>query len=206
MPCDACGMTDRVLVLAAGQSTRMRGRDKLLEVVDGRPLLRRQSVMAQSLGWPVHVALPPRPHARFKALEGLDLALMPIETAAEGMGGTLRGAVNALPEDTGSVLLLLADLPDITAEDLARVVAAGDAHPKALILRGATRSGKAGHPILFRPETRAAFSKLSGDDGGKAVVQQFADRLHLVPLPDDRALRDLDTPEDWEQWRAAQQQ
>lgn len=183
----------------------MRGADKLLEPVDGQPLLRRQAVIAQSLGWPVHVALPPRPHPRYAVLEDLDLALLPVDSASEGMGGTLRGAIEALPEKTGSVLLLLADLPDITGEDLARIAAAQDAHPEAAILRGATSAGAPGHPILFRTETHPAFAKLSGDDGGKAVIAAFSDRVHLVPLPDDRARSDLDTPEDWQRWRAARQ-
>ena len=35
-----------ILILAAGQSRRMRGRDKLMEVVEGQPLIRRQAEMA----------------------------------------------------------------------------------------------------------------------------------------------------------------
>ncbi|MEM9392287.1 MAG: nucleotidyltransferase family protein [Pseudomonadota bacterium] len=198
-------MTDRVLLLAAGSSSRMRGADKLLELVDHIPLLRRQVVMAQSLGWPVYVALPPRPHPRYAVLEDLGVELLSVKSATEGMGGTLRDSVKVLPEDTDAVLVLLADLPDITSEDLTRIAAARDAHPAAAIVRGATSAGAPGHPILFRAETLPAFGNLAGDDGGKTIIAEFADRVHLVPLPEDRARRDLDTPEDWQRWRAARQ-
>jgi CTP:molybdopterin cytidylyltransferase MocA len=43
---------------------------------------------------------------------------------------------------------------------------------------------------------------LSGDEGAKRILSQEASRVHLVPLADDRALVDLDTPEDWAAWRA----
>ncbi len=39
-----------ILILAAGASTRMRGRDKLMEPVEGRPLIRRQAEMARAAG------------------------------------------------------------------------------------------------------------------------------------------------------------
>lgn len=45
-----------ILILAAGASRRMCGQDKLLQVVDGMPLLRRQVLMAQATGHPVCVA------------------------------------------------------------------------------------------------------------------------------------------------------
>ncbi|WP_412506377.1 NTP transferase domain-containing protein, partial [Roseovarius sp. SYSU LYC5161] len=53
-------MADLVILLpAAGASARMEGPDKLLEPVDGMPLLRRQVLMALATGAPVLVTLPP---------------------------------------------------------------------------------------------------------------------------------------------------
>lgn len=162
--------------------------------------------MALGLGWPVHVALPPRPHARYEALKDLNVELRGTDCCSEGMGGSLRESIASLPSDTSAALLLLADLPDLTLEDLTRVVASRDANPEAAIWRGSTTLGAPGHPILFARETFPAFADLQGDDGGKAVIAAFADRMCFVPLPGDRARRDLDTPEDWAEWRSAQQQ
>ncbi|WP_425090367.1 nucleotidyltransferase family protein [Tropicimonas sp. S265A] len=199
-------MTDRIVILAAGQSTRMRGADKLLEDVAGQPVLRRLAITALSLGWPVHVALPAADHPRTKALEGLEVEVHAVPEAAEGMGATLREMARNLGADTSGLLVMLGDMPDIDTQDLARLVAARDAQPDAAIWRAATRDGAPGHPILFAGETLPAFDRLSGDDGGRAVVKAFADRVHLVPLPGVRARLDLDTPEDWARWRASQQQ
>jgi molybdenum cofactor cytidylyltransferase len=43
---------------------------------------------------------------------------------------------------------------------------------------------------------------LTGDTGAREVLKRHSDRVHLVPLKGDRALTDLDTPEDWAAWRA----
>jgi len=196
-------MTDKplpVILLAAGASTRMRGRDKLLEEVDGQPLLRRQARLAQGIG-PVIVALPPAPHPRYTALSGLDVTALPIAEAAEGMGASLRAAFAALPAQTPAAMVMLADMPELQAEDLARLAEAVDTDSDTLIWRAATSGGAPGHPIVFAAALFELLKQLTGDDGGRAVVQRAADRVYMVPLPGDRARLDLDTPEDWAAWR-----
>ncbi|WP_424976137.1 nucleotidyltransferase family protein [Dinoroseobacter sp. S124A] len=195
-------MSDVILILAAGQSRRMGGRDKLLEPVDGRPLVARQAALAAQVTRDVLVALPPRPHARYAALDGLGVTALSVPESAEGMGGSLRGAVSRLPEGCTGLLLLLGDLPEITADDLRAVLAARDAVPDAHIWRGTTEAGAPGHPILFSSVTFPDFAMLEGDEGGQRLIARHRDYVHLVPLPGSRARRDLDTPEDWASWRS----
>ena len=189
-----------VLLLAAGASSRMRGRDKLLEEVDGQPLLRRQARLAQGVG-PVIVALPPAPHPRYTALMGLDVTALPVADAAEGMGASLRAAFAALPAQTPAVMVMLADMPELQAEDLARLAEAVDTGDDTLIWRATTQGGAPGHPIVFAAAPFEQLTQLTGDDGGRTVVQSAAGRVRLIPLPGDRARLDLDTPEDWAAWR-----
>lgn len=192
-----------ILLLAAGQSARMRGRDKLMERVEGRPLIRRQADIARAAtSGPVIVALPPPPHPRHAALDGADVTRLPVADAAEGMNASLRAAFAALPPDTTLAMLLLGDLPELTAEDLAAVAQAASPETGALVWRGATADGKPGHPIVFAAPLFGEFARLSGDGGGREVVAAAGDRVQLVPLPGQRARADLDTPEDWAAWRA----
>ena len=189
-----------ILILAAGKSSRMRGRDKHLEEIDGVPLLRRLALAALELGEPVFVALPALPHPRAEALEGLDVTLLAIPEAEEGMSGTLRGAVARLPQSEG-FLLVLGDLAEIGAVDMRAVMAAReDAHDK-LIWRGATETGEPGHPILFDASLIPRFAELSGDGGGESLVNPLKAQTCLVPLPGRVARHDLDTPEDWAAFR-----
>ena len=81
-----------IILLAAGQSSRMGGKDKLLQIVDGQTLLRRSALIARCAA-PMIVALPPAPHPRYDALDGLDLRCVEIPDASEGMNASLRGAL-----------------------------------------------------------------------------------------------------------------
>lgn len=189
-----------ILILAAGSSSRMRGADKLLEDVGGETLLHRQARHALGTACPVYVALPALNHPRAQALADLPITILAVPDAAEGMSGTLRGAVAQLPEDV-DFMMVLGDLVALEKADLAAVLAAKAAYPDALIWRGATADGKPGHPVIFAASLRAQFATLQGDDGGAALVKPLRDRTHLVNLPGQRARLDLDTPEDWADWR-----
>jgi CTP:molybdopterin cytidylyltransferase MocA len=190
-----------ILIMAAGASSRMRGRDKLAECVDGVPLLTRQARAALSVSPTVFVALPGPDHPRAALLTGLGVTILSAPDAAEGLGGSLRNAVARLPPGP-SFMIFLSDLPEITANDLQTLITAREDNPGYLVWRGATDDGQPGHPILLDQSLRAGFATLSGDSGGDSILRPLRDRTMLVPLPGHRARRDLDTPEDWAAWRA----
>ena len=189
-----------ILILAAGQSSRMRGADKLLEVVGDTPLLRRQVDAALHVSSRVFVALPDQSHPRATLLQGAVAEPVFVADSATGMAYSLRGGVSALP-DCRAFMVVLADLVELEASDFQNLFDARDQAPKNLIWRGATQTGKPGHPIIFDGTLRPEFSTLEGDTGGAPILKRHRSQTHLVQLPGNRALMDLDTPEDWANWR-----
>lgn len=191
-----------ILVLAAGQSRRMRGRDKLLEPVEGIPLIARQTDRALAVtSGPVFVTLPPAPHARHDALLNSGAVRIEVPDAIKGLSASLRAGLGALPPDAPAVMVLLADLPDLTSRDLAQVLAAVDLTGGSKIWRATTEGGAPGHPVVFAAEIFALLMQLTGDSGGAEVMKAHQNVTTFVPLPGNRARLDLDTPEDWAAWR-----
>ena len=185
-----------ILLLAAGASSRMRGRDKLLEVVDGAPLLQVMARRAAKAG-PLRVTLPEGNDARAAALAGIDCDTVQLPPGAT-QGQSLAAGVAGL---TGPVLVLLADMPEITAHDLHLMIALSR-QASGAILRAAAEDGTPGNPVLFPADLLAELRGITGDKGARDLLKQHRARVHLLPLPGRRALIDLDTPEDWDGWRA----
>lgn len=188
-----------VLILAAGTSSRMRGRDKLMMDVRGQPLLRRQIERATGIG-PVYVALPSADHPRIQALDGTQAKPVFVPRAAEGMGSTIRDAVVQLPKG-GPFMMVLGDLISLENKDLMSILHVMNTHQNYLIWRGATANGKAGHPIIFHESLLPKFADLGGDDGAQSIVKPLMSQTYLHRFDDNRARHDLDTPEDWTAWR-----
>jgi CTP:molybdopterin cytidylyltransferase MocA len=191
-----------ILILAAGRSSRMGDRDKLLEDVCGVPLLRKQALMACKTGQPVFVAIGRDDDKREATIADLDLTVLRITDADEGMGATMRVAVAQLPP-APAFMIVLGDLVALETVDLTMLQDAYAANPDHLIWRGATEDGKAGHPIIFEDSLRSKFSTLAGDRGGETIVAAARDQTMLVKIPGNHARLDLDTPQDWADWRAA---
>lgn len=162
-----------------------------MEPVAGIPLLRHVAQQAIAVA-PTYVALPALDHPRAAALDGLDVTGLPIPDAAQGMGVTLRNAVAMLPKCDG-MLLVLGDMPNLTSADMRLVIGA------APLARGVDASGIPGHPVWFDADFLPEFKSFGGDVGAKQLLKN--NPVRRVPLPDDHATCDLDTPEDWAKYK-----
>ncbi len=194
-----------ILIPAAGASSRMRGRDKLIEDVDGTPLLRRQALRAVATGAHVAVTLPDYDHPRARSLAGLPVQLIAVPDAAEGMSASIRRGVGMLPRGLKAVIILPADMPEIETEDIKKLIDGFTALPFPLLQQATTEDGKPGHPVLFPEDCFMALQTLTGDQGARDILRTNAHRVRQISIPERRALTDLDTPEAWTQWRQAQQ-
>ena len=189
-------MTAPLLVIpAAGAASRMRGADKLLERIDGVPLLRRQAQAAIGAGTGPMILLREDDTARREALMGLRVVIETVADAGKGMSATLRhGAIRAAGRP---LAVLLPDVPGVTSAEIRVVLNAFDG---THVTRATDPKGRPGTPIIFPPRLLTGFGLLTGDDGGRSLL--LGEEVTLVPFEDDRATRDLDTPEDWRRWRA----
>ncbi|MEM1343877.1 MAG: molybdopterin-binding/glycosyltransferase family 2 protein [Pseudomonadota bacterium] len=192
------------VVLAAGAARRMRGADKLLEPIAGTPLLTRVTTeLARSGVEDIVAVLRPEDEARRRALATTPARLVINPRAEEGMGTSLAAGVAALPPETDAALVVMADMPEIAAPDIDRLIAAFDPEEDRAIVRATAADGTPGHPVLFGRRFFEALTALDGDRGAREVVREHPEFCVEVALPGRAALTDLDTPEAWAAWRAA---
>ena len=187
------------VLLAAGMSTRM-GKNKLLVDLGGKSVLRRAVETATSAGLrPILVVLG---HERERAqaeLAGLSCQLVQNPDYARGMNTSLRAGIAAVPEGADAAVVMLADMPFVSAAMLRELVArwrAADA-PLAISLY----DGVIAPPTRYGRALFSEIDALDGDGCGKRVIQQHRSEAVEVAWP-ALALDDLDLPEDVERVRA----
>ncbi|WP_112322252.1 NTP transferase domain-containing protein [Oceanibium sediminis] len=192
-----------IILLAAGSARRMGGADKLLEPVDGAPLLRLAAEQAVASGARrVLVMLPPDASERAAALRGVDVDLVEVPDAAEGMAASLRRGVAGLAPDTGAVIVALADMPEVTAHAYDALISTWRDDSGAEICRATSGQGAPGHPVLFGRRFFESLRELKGDRGARDILREGESYLRDVVLPGEAAVCDLDTPEAWAAFRA----
>ena len=156
------------------------------------------------------VGIGPDDRERREALRNLDVEILEVADAAEGMGATLRAgaraALTVMNATRGGdyeyvgMLVMLPDMPGIEASDIVEMDRVFQARGGPVV-RATTEDGRAGHPVLFPDHAVRGFESLSGDKGAAAMME--GERIVFLALPGQRAVQDLDTPEDWDAWRVA---
>lgn len=185
------------LVLAAGSSSRL-GSNKLLLELGGEPLLHRAARRALAAGLaPVIVVLGAEAERVAPALEDLPVTLAMNPHPADGMPGSLRTAIHAVPADCAGAAVILPDMPLVTTAMLSalreRFLAGGE--PLVISLYGDT----AAPPTLY---ARSLFpALLAAAEGGREVVRGHRRGAAVMHWP-AALLVDVDVPGDLERLRA----
>ncbi len=183
------------VVLAAGRSTRMGGPNKLLAEIRGRPLVR--IVVEEALAShakPVIVVVGHQRGEVEKVLADLPVQLIYNPDFAQGLGTSLKAGIAAVPAEADGAIVCLADMPQVDASLLNRLIAAFDPDRGALIVMP-TVEGRRGNPVLWSRRFFPDLMAIEGDVGARHFIARYGEAVVEVPLEGKAALVDVDTPE-----------
>ena len=107
---------------------------------------------------------------------------------------SLKAGIGAVPGSADGALVLLGDMPQITAEHLDRVVAIFTAENGRCIVVP-THQGRRGNPVLWPAAFFAEMLQLDGDAGAKRLMVAHAGDVREVDIGSDAIVADIDTPE-----------
>lgn len=183
------------IVLAAGGSSRMGERNKLLVDLAGEPLVARTvDTLLHSHARPVVVVTGHQRDAVEAALDGKDVTLVHNASWADGMSTSIRAGLDALPDDVAGAMLALGDMPFVRPKDVEALIQAFAPEGGAPICVP-MHDRKRGHPVVWAKRFFHELHTLSGDVGARAVLDAHMDEVHLVPIEDPGVHVDVDTPE-----------
>src|SRR5690606_17589355 len=129
-----------------------------------------------------------------QALQGLNLTAVHNPDYAEGLGTSLACGFS-LPSlaSCDGALVMLADMPGVTAENLDQLIAAFQEAGGNVIVR-ASHNGKRGNPVLLPRSAFEAVRGLQGDVGARGVIETSG--LPIVEVEIGAAAHlDVDTPD-----------
>lgn len=182
------------IVLAAGRSSRMGGPNKLLAAFDGTPLIRRTvEQVAGSKAAGVLVVAGHQNDRVADALDGVDVALVENPDYAEGLSSSLKAGISSIPAKASGALVVLGDMPGVTADHLNRMIEAFRRSGGSAIVR-ATHNGKRGNPVLLPRRLFAAVAALQGDTGARHLIEADGGDVIDIELGEAASV-DVDTPE-----------
>lgn len=191
------------ILLAAGASTRM-GKTKQLLPIDGGTLLER--ILSEALASRLDRVILVLGHQVEEIRKALgqnlkDAKLVVIENRQykQGISSSIIAGLSGVEETHDHVMILLADMPYIDSALinllLHRYLASH------LPLGAITIKAKRSHPVIFNHSLYSELHKLRGDVGARALFDKYSDRVCLVAPEEYYDDRDIDTPEDYDEFQ-----
>ena len=189
------------VLLAAGSSQRFGPENKLLAEIGGEPLVRHAArALLESRAHSVIVVTGFERERIEAALDGLGLRLVHNPDYEAGLGGSLACGIRALPDEAAGALVCLADMPGTRADLVDRLIDLFEGDAGNRIVFPVAPGGRQGNPVLWPKPYFERLSALSGDRGGKAILEACIDDTLVLEVGSEAALDDIDTPEDLEPW------
>ena len=188
----SAGVSIHAAVLAAGKSGRF-GKPKLLEILDGRPVLNYALSVAREC-FPDNVLLVTGTDADLVESAGAVLAdrIVFNPDHESGMGSSIATAAKACAGAADALIVMLADQPMITAAHLREL--ADRWQGKASRIVASSYSGTVGPPVLFGRDFLGELAGLRGETGAKEIL--IAHDRAVVEVAFEPASIDIDTPAD----------
>jgi molybdenum cofactor cytidylyltransferase len=166
-----------------------------LAEIGGKPLVRIAAEEAlASRARPVIVVTG---HQRDKveaALDGLKVERVHNPNFADGLSTSVKAGLEAVPADVDGAVVCLGDMPQVRAALIDKLIAAFDPERGALVVVP-TIEGKRGNPVVWSRRFFPELIGLEGDVGARHLIGRYTEAVAEVPLTDNAALIDVDTPE-----------
>lgn len=194
MPSDRSGAVAGIL-LAAGTSSRM-GSNKMLFELDGESVLRgaARRMLAGGVS-PLLVVLGHEAERAKQELAGLPCQVVINPNYEQGINSSLKTGVSAAPAEAQAALVMLADMPFVTSEMLAGLIARYRSSDAPLVI--SDYEGVNAPPMLYDRSLFDELLAMTGEGCGRQVVKRHRDEAEVLAWP-AAALADLDVPEDYE--------
>ena len=188
------------ILLAAGQSTRMGARHKLLLDVGGRPMVRHVAETLLASRIDAVIAVLGHEHAALaEALAGLPLRIVVNRDHATGQMSSVRSGLEAVDVDPTAIAVALADQPALEPADIDFLIDAFLALPEPQILVP-VHGGQRGNPIVLPGKQRRRLLTGGVNFGCRNLIERHPEAIARVEVPNLHYIQDIDTPAAYDSW------
>ena len=179
------------VILAAGNSVRF-GKNKLLTELNGKSMIERafEAIPTDKL-CDIVVVTQYDEIAKLAESYGFDCVIN--RHPERGISHSVMLGTTALMDRCSGILYQVADQPWLKRESISQMLDLFRASPDSIVAMSS--GGKRGNPCVFPQAYFDELCSLSGDIGGRAVIERHVDRLILFEV-EPSELIDIDTPDD----------
>ena len=183
------------ILLAAGQSKRMNGENKLTKEIQGTPLIKLsvKNILASSIDELI-IVLGHQKEMIEKLIDKNEKIKFVFNNNFEsGMASSIKTGLNHLPEKTEAFFICLGDMPLFNHNIYNLLIKSKD--NKEIIVP--TYKGQQGNPVLFAKSMKEKVMDITGDVGAKKILELNKDEILNLEINNQSVTKGFNTQGDF---------
>ena len=181
------------ILLAAGQSKRLRGENKLTKLFKGKPLINHIlfSLIKSKVNNIVIVLGYEHLKIKTKLLKSKKINFVINKNYKKGMSSSIKTGLKKLPKNNKGFLIVLGDMPNITKTTINKICLSIIRSDKEIILP--KFKNRTGNPIGFKYSMIKNIYKIKGDRGAKNIIKKNNKKIKFLNINSKSILINLNT-------------
>ena len=183
------------ILLAAGQSKRMVGENKLAKKIQGVPLIKHsvKNILSASIDELI-IVLGYQKEIIEKLIDKNEKIKFVFNKDFEsGMASSIKTGLNNLSKKTEAFFICLGDMPMVNHDIYNQLIKSKD--NKEIIVP--TYKGQQGNPVLFNKSMKETVMNITGDVGAKKILELNKDKILNLEINDQNISKSFNTQGDF---------
>ena len=189
------------ILLAAGQSLRMKGENKLTKKIDEVPLIKYaiKNILGSSVDELI-IVLGYEKEIIEKIIEdNKKIKIIYNKDFMSGIASSIKIGLENISKKSESFFISLGNMPNVNQNIYNKLIKSKNSYNKKLNLKHKkeiiipTFENQYGNPILFSKFMKEKIMKIKGDDDAKEVIQLNKDKILNIPFAQDGILLNFNT-------------
>ncbi len=181
------------ILLAAGQSKRLKNENKLTKLFKGKPLINHilYSLIKSKVNKIIIVLGFEHLKIKTKLLKNKKINFVVNKNYKKGMSSSIKTGLKKLPKNSKGFLIVLGDMPSITKTTINKICLSIIRSDKEIILP--KFKNKTGNPIGFKQSMIKNIYKIKGDRGAKNIIKKNNKKIKFLNINSKSILINLNT-------------
>jgi len=181
------------ILLAAGQSKRLKNENKLTKLFKGKPLINHilYSLIKSKVNKIIIVLGFEHLKIKTKLLKNKKINFVINKNYKKGMSSSIKTGLKKLPKNSKGFLIVLGDMPNITKTTINKICLSIIRSDKEIILP--KFKNKTGNPIGFKYSMIKNIYKIKGDRGAKNIIKKNNKKIKFLNINSKSILINLNT-------------
>ena len=183
------------ILLAAGQSKRMNGENKLVKKIQGIPLIKHsvKNILASSIDELIVVVGHQKEIIEQLIDKNEKIKFVFNKNFESGMASSIKMGLNHLSEKTETFFICLGDMP-LVNHNIYNQLIKSKGNKKIIV---PTYKKQQGNPVLFDKSMKEKVIDVSGDVGAKKIFELNKDKILNLEINNQSITKSFNTQDDF---------